>query len=299
MKKNIFNCLLVLWICTSCVQKFHAKYIIPKDLPKEVPEMVLTDGVHLTKKASGSAVDTSALFDYSTPGFLISKHEITNQQFCQFLNVDSIRNNKKLVKTIIDLNHKESKIFLTEDNVYTSVKGFEKYPVVLVSWWGATKYCEWLSEFVNKQRGENGLFQLPKYRLPSEYEWVSATTNKFELSYFIVTMCDSAGFYSDTSTVSARKISKDKANVYGIGGMDDNVYEWTQDDFYPMEKVMDFSMMTTSYYEAPKAEALVRKHGMEGRNSCGRVSRLRDHFYSDTGFRIVQTVFGRATGADF
>jgi formylglycine-generating enzyme len=299
MKRSNLNCLIVLLLFASCVQKMYTNDMTPKKLPKEVPEMLLTDGVNLTTRRVGG--DTSKLFNYSSPRFFISKHEITNKQFCQFLNEDSIRGNKELLKRMIDLTQKESKIYLSGNNLYAPIKGYAHYPVVLVSWWGAKKYCEWLSVFVNNTRAENELHQLPTYRLPSEYEWVSATTNKFELTYFVGRLCDSLTMYSDSSSIVARKVSKDTLNVYGVAGMNENVYEWTDSDFDAVETIFDYSMLS-NYTEGFTADVVVRKHGRFGMGEtgdCGRVSRLRTGYYADTGFRIIQSFLGRATGIEF
>lgn len=297
MKKSILIFLILVWIHFSCVQKFHTKKSIPKDLPQEVPEMILT------KYREDQKIDTSHLFHYYTPRFFISKHEITNKQFCQFLNVDSIRNNKELVKDLIDLTHKESKIFLTAENVYAPIKGYSNYPVVLVSWWGANFYCNWLTAFVNKKREQSALFQLPRYRLPSEYEWLSATaTNSVaQPSYDTKDLCDSIETRSYAPYFDVQNVKKDTLNYMGIAGMNENVYEWTSTDFYARDLITDFSM-SLAYYEQTDS-AVVRKHGFiynqKENNTCGRVSRFRDGFYSDTGFRIVQTYLGRATGVEF
>ena len=47
-----------------------------------------------------------------------------------------------------------------EGGRWRPAKGYEKHPVVNVSWYGAYEYCAWLSQRTGK-----------KYRLPTEAEW--------------------------------------------------------------------------------------------------------------------------------
>ncbi len=282
-------------ISFSCVQKFHTKHLIPQHLPNEVPELVVTQ---YSDDRSGFEIDSVSYGSMSCviSSILVSKHEITNKYFCYFLNVDSIRTNSFLIKSIIDLSHPESKIVLT-DGIYYPVKGYEDYPVVLVSWWGAKKYCTWLTEHVNKQREEKGLYRLANYRLPAEFEWMVASNANGTCRYPVEAICDSAGSENAISQV-AHNVTQDAVNASGVAGINENVYEWTDDDFYKMEYIMDFSMAVT-YYSEEIDDAVVRKHGYMGESSCGRFSRNKDGFYSDTGFRIVQTYIGRSSGVEF
>ena len=56
-------------------------------------------------------------------------------------------------------------------------QGKENYPVILVTWWGAIEFCNWLSEVsgLSKSYDLNGiLLNFPDnngYRLPTEAEW--------------------------------------------------------------------------------------------------------------------------------
>lgn len=279
---------------TSCVQKFNRKNLIPQHLPKEVPELVLTES---SKDRMGFEIDSVSYGSVSSviSRILVSKHEVTNQYFCYFLNVDSIRTNSALIKNSIDLSHPDSKIVLT-DGKYCSVKGYEDYPVVLVSWWGANSYCKWLTAYVNKQREEKGLYHVANYRLPSEFEWMVTSNANGTYRYPVEAICDST---NDANIISnAHDIKQDKVNVSGVAGINENVYEWTYEDFYKAKYIMDFSM-STAYYSEETDDAVVRKHAYMGEHSCGRVSRNKDGFYSDTGFRIVQTYLGRSMGAEF
>ncbi|MBO9701839.1 MAG: hypothetical protein J7604_16650 [Sporocytophaga sp.] len=89
-----------------------------KAIPKDIPEMI-------TIRASGKSLDDTARFSSmavcSTPSFYMSKYEITNLEFCKFLNVDSIGQNSERVKQLIQLNNEECKI-IKDDNHYIPKK---------------------------------------------------------------------------------------------------------------------------------------------------------------------------------
>jgi len=71
----------------------------------------------------------------------MSKFEITNQEFCKFLIVDSIGGDPKVLEGLIKLDGEHCKI-IRHKGKFKPVKGYEKFPVVMVSWYGAVYYCE-------------------------------------------------------------------------------------------------------------------------------------------------------------
>ena len=302
---RVFICVLVLAMCISCRKAAGtstASHATPKNLPKVAPEFVLVRNEERNKShKSDSSNAVLPARKITLPGFYMSKHEITNKEFCYFLNEDSIRRNPALLKSIIDLKNINGRIHV-KDSLYAPINGYADYPVVLVSWWGARKYCEWLTASVNIKRAQKGEAQLPRYRLPGEYEWIWATAKEPQFSYFIETMCDSAGLQNDFSVMRAHDVKKDTANMYDATGMNENVYEWVEDNFEPIETIMDLTMVVY-YYDNITPEAVVRKHGLiynkQERNTCGRIARARTGFYADIGFRVVQTYLDPLSAADF
>ncbi|MDR1902679.1 MAG: formylglycine-generating enzyme family protein [Treponema sp.] len=111
----------------------------------------------------------------------------------------------------------------------------EKHPVVLISWYDAIEYCNWLSEQENLtpvytrsgnsvtwNRGVNG------YRLPTEAEWEYAcragTTAAYSTGLSIST---SQANYGDTG--ATKNVGSFAPNVWGLYDMHGNAWEWCWD----------------------------------------------------------------------
>ena len=123
------------------------------------------------------------------------------------------------------------------DGVFTVEPGYEKHPVVMVSWFGAKAYCEYYG-----------------WRLPSEVEWEKAARGQdarpfpwgdeltlnnanyysshdiFEKTFGGAGDTTPVGFYNGKNYHGYQTL--DSASPYGLYDMAGNVWQWTG-DVYP------------------------------------------------------------------
>ncbi len=83
--------------------------------------------------------------------FWMDTHEVTNQEFCAFLNDEEFLDKKKITQLWYEGDHTKIK---KVKGVYRPMEGYEQYPVVNVTWLGANEFAKWNNK-----------------RLPTEAEW--------------------------------------------------------------------------------------------------------------------------------
>jgi formylglycine-generating enzyme required for sulfatase activity len=170
------------------------------------PMAVIAGGQYLRGSNDGSR-DEMPRHGVVVGDFAIDIHPVTNEQFVRFLK--TIAGEKDEYNNDI-IRLKESRIKRVGGKLLIE-PGYNRHPVVGVSWYGAQAYCKWLGK-----------------RLPTEAEWEIAARGGFEEATFPsgedIEKSQANFFNSDTTTVLSYP-----PNSYGLYDMAGNVYEWCHD----------------------------------------------------------------------
>ena len=205
--------------------------------------------------------------------FYIDKYEVTNEQFCKFLNEKG--NQSEGGAQWLDIKDTDCKI-MKQGGRYVPATGYANHPVIDVSWYGARAFCQWAGK-----------------RLPTEAEWEYAARGASAGSattYAGSNNVDHVAWYRDNSGGSTHPVGTKQANELGLYDMSGNVWEWCADwyghDYY-----------SKSPYENPTGPASGNSRVLRGgswdddTNSCRVASRgwfSPFNGFNNLGFRVVQ-----------
>jgi len=213
-------------------------------------------------------VDERPVHTVTVENFAISETEITNLQYCFFLNEEG--NQSEGSTTWLDLYDSDCQIIKNRGK-FEPKEGKENYPVVEVTWYGAKAYCEWAGG-----------------RLPTEAEWQFACKAQSNYKYSGSYTIDEVAWYKNNSN-GINKVAQKKSNSFGLYDMSGNAGEWVQDEWHE------------NYKNAPTDGSAWVNGNKTSRVFCGgsynsnardcrvsaRVGKQANYGYDDIGFRIV------------
>ncbi len=190
--------------------------IIQSYLHQKIPEgLVYLDGSKFLMGSNTYNLDEQITHQVRVNGFCIGKYEITNSQFCDFLNQN--RSKVANLKVWINIHGIFTKIRQLKTGEFKPDKGYELFPVVNVTWYGAQAYCKW----------KGG-------RLPTEAEWEYAArggTSESSEKYSGSTRVSDVAWYLKDSRKSAHPVGLKMPNEAGLYDMSGNVWEWCFDNY--------------------------------------------------------------------
>ena len=259
-------------------------------------------------------------------GFYMDDTEITNNEYRQFMEailMDSIDVlGEEYVMTelypdttvwVRDFTHHMGDPMM---EYYYMHPAFDDYPVVGVDWFACQYFCEWRTNYMNEWRASVGLFENPRFRLPSEAEWEYAARGGRDMAKYpwgnpyirnakgcmLANFKPGRGNYYDDGFMYSSPVASYFSNDWGLYDMAGNVSEWCQDAYYAASVPTVWDLNPT-YYKDDEPRKIIRGGSWKDIAfylECG----TRDYEYQDTsksflGFRCAMTYLGRSSGMEF
>jgi len=220
----------------SMMEYFVARKLAPLLAEGKAPECRLTDAVvsflhHLLRPTvvyerrleGGMVYVPAGQFIYGSEGwaslrvasaeaFWIDRFPVTNEQFCRFLNECGNQNAGGAEWINLKGAWEKEKCRISGGWPWFSVEsGYEKHPVIYVSWYGAAAYAQWAGK-----------------RLPGEKDWEKAARGIDGRQYpwgeeFSEAKCN----VESSGTTEVGNYGEAGVSPYGAEDMAGNVWEWT------------------------------------------------------------------------
>lgn len=231
-------------------------------------EMInIKGGVFLMGSPSGK-IDEQPAHKVKLNNYSLSRHEVTNKQFCKFLNYIGCPKRGKYQNILyIDISSSFCQIAYKKGYFYPKENKAD-YPVVELSWYGATAYCKWMGG-----------------RLPTEAEWEYAASSGFASNE---NSMDKTAWFNKNAKSRSHPVGQKKANHLGLFDMNGNVWEWCS-DWYD-KNYYEISPMENPENKIPyKLKVLKGGSWKNTAYSCRRQTRHRfdpEKSANNIGFRV-------------
>jgi formylglycine-generating enzyme len=157
-----------------------------------------------------------------------------------------------------------------------------KKPVVSVSWYEASKYCEWLSSVSGKH-----------YRLPTEAEWERAARGGIEGLVYPWGDMGPEGVpdYEKRWKAGPEPVGLYEPNAYGLFNLGDNVHEWCadwyDDAYYARSPERNPQGPASGTRKASRGGSW--RHHIKVTRTAARSSIPPEFRYADYGFRVARS----------
>ncbi len=153
--------------------------------------------------------------------FWINKYEITNQQYCDFLNSQKLHATSRQFWILLDGKWRDQKCRIYRKySIFLVEKSYENHPVIFVNWNGANAYCHWADG-----------------RLPTEAEWeYAARGGRKSHESFSADSLEAYAWLRSNAGSKVQAVGLLKPNKLGIYDLLGNAREWCADwysvDYY-------------------------------------------------------------------
>ena len=212
----------------------------------------------------------------SLSNFFMSKYEVTNDEFCTFLNEKGNRTEGGL--TWLELGSEDNYDIMELNGRFLVKSGQGRHPVAHVSWHAATAYCLWLSEKTSKN-----------YRLPTEAEWEFSARGGQSFKFAGSDNITDVAWCSANSGGTSHEVGTKQSNGFGLYDMSGNVWEWCNDwyETYSSSSQQNPTGAVTAPYRVSRGGS------MSDEIACRPTYRRQDaptrHYYH-LGFRVCASV---------
>jgi formylglycine-generating enzyme required for sulfatase activity len=294
-----------------------------------VPTVLIPKGTFLMGSSDGSAVDagTPDVDPNATPAepgrisfeeqhqvtltkdYWMSKYPITNAQYAAFLNdagigesgaKDDIQGGEILVEAswpFYDGAYYDFGVNWTNGR-WTPAEGYENYPVVYVSWYGAKAYADWsggdLPTEAQWERAARGGIENKPFGIGDGYVLTSRMANfwgeyayDFNCGEELGEYHDPEGVYLDATTEVGAYA--DYPNAYGLYDIHGNVFEWCLDSWDSTDNYLTLPATDPVCMDGPYRVMRGGNWGYTGmyQRTAYRNPDFPDGRYYSVGFRVV------------
>ena len=186
-------------------------------IPSGVPQKSVTEGMVLIpagefRMGNNEFGGTQPVHSVYVDAFYMDKYEVTNSQYAKFLNAQDKHTDAGI--TLAYLGSDLTRIEYVEGK-YRAKLGYENHPMVVVNWYAAMAYAEWIGK-----------------RLPTEAEWEKAARGGLSgLKYPWGNTIDSSRANYNWHIDDTTAVGKYPPNGYGLYDMIGNVWEWCLDEY--------------------------------------------------------------------
>lgn len=208
---------------------------------------------------------TSPKHTVNLSSFFISKYEVTNTDYCTFLNDVGEHFEGGSAWVITACTACEIEYDPDNPGKYKVKTGYEQNPVRRVTWYGSVAYCNWLSEQrglekcygeIDNRGNDPSVWRTKNgYRLPTEAEWEYACRggtvtdcywgeNIENINFSNGPIYDNCWFDINSGGIT-HPVGQKLPNPFGLYDINGNVMEWCNDWF---DEVGPDPSYTSSYY---------------------------------------------------
>lgn len=181
-------------------------------------EFILVEGGTFQMGSNDGSTDEQPIHSVTLNSFKMSRYEITNEEYCTFLNDISCGSDGSYFGVeYINISDPVCQIDFIGGQ-FIPQSGKSKFPVVFVTYYGAKAFATWAG-----------------CRLPTEAEWEFAASGGNLSSPTIYSGSNTIGdvaWYFSNSGEHTHEIGTNVANELGIHDMSGNVWEWCSDWYH-------------------------------------------------------------------